>query len=213
MTETVETEENDTDKSIYLITEMKHSTDRRKYVTMTIRIYGTEKKFIVDTRSPVTIIQPENAIIKGLKNIPVRRKYQDVNKNEVKFTGKITVKAESKRNRKNLSMLITEREDIKSLLGMDWLREFNCSIGHIEKCGSYDGRTNEEEMKWLKLISNFLSETMRRTDGAEVTLSSMSLNPVLAKKNQKHQSKTQLNPNLYPAPKKVTWRNLRWTSQ
>ena len=30
-------------------------------------------------------------------------------------------------------MLINEREDIKPLFGMDWLREFNWTIRHIEK--------------------------------------------------------------------------------
>ena len=60
------------------------------------------------------------------------KKDQDVNKNEVNFTGKITVEAQSQGIRVNLSMLNGEREDIKPLLGMDWLRQFNLTIRHIE---------------------------------------------------------------------------------
>ena len=55
----------------------------------------------------------------------ITRKYQDVNENEVKFTAKITLESESRGIRKSLSMHITEREDIKPLLGMDWRRKFS----------------------------------------------------------------------------------------
>ena len=77
---------------------------------MTIKIDGTEKEFIVDTGSPVTKIPPDKEFIKVKKILPVARKYHDVNKNEVKFTGKITLEAETEEIRKNLSMLITEGE-------------------------------------------------------------------------------------------------------
>ena len=49
ITEPEETEESDTDKSINTLTEMKHVTNRRNHITMTIQIYGTEIQFIVDT--------------------------------------------------------------------------------------------------------------------------------------------------------------------
>ena len=106
---------------------------RRTYVTMTIRIDGTEKEFIVDTGSPVTTIPPDKGIIKGRKIIPVTKKYQDVNWYEVLITGKNTVEGESKGIRKNMSKLITEREDFKPLFGMDWLWEFCWTTQHTEK--------------------------------------------------------------------------------
>ena len=91
------------------------------------------KEFIVDTGSPVTQIPPDKELIKVKKKLPVTRNYHDVNKNEAKFTVKITVEAETEGIRKNLSILITEREYIKLLLGIDSLREFNWTIRHIEK--------------------------------------------------------------------------------
>ena len=63
---------------------------------MTKRTDRTEKEFIVDTGSLVTITPPDKEIIKGKKILRVTKKYQYVNKNEVKFIGKITVEAVSK---------------------------------------------------------------------------------------------------------------------
>ena len=63
---------------------------------MTIKIDGTEEEFIVNRGSPVTIIPPDKDIIKDNKILPVKRKNQVVNKNEVKFTGKITVETEQR---------------------------------------------------------------------------------------------------------------------
>ena len=62
---------------------------------MTKKIDRTEKEFIVDTGSLVTIMQPHKEIIKDKKKLLVTRTYQVVIKNEDKFNGKITVEAES----------------------------------------------------------------------------------------------------------------------
>ena len=84
-----------------------------------MKIDGTKEEFIVDTESPVKLQPPYKENIEGKKQLLVTRKDQDVIETEVKITGKITVEAESKAVRKNLSILITEWEDIKPLLGMD----------------------------------------------------------------------------------------------
>ena len=47
--ETVEPEENEksnTDKSIILLTEIKHVTDQKNHITMTIKTGGTKNEFI-----------------------------------------------------------------------------------------------------------------------------------------------------------------------
>ena len=71
---------------------------------MTIKNKGTEKKFIVDTGSQFTIIPPFEEV---LKDITDNKKNQGVIKNQVIFTGKITIEAESKEKRKNLPFLTT----------------------------------------------------------------------------------------------------------
>ena len=73
-TETVETEKNDTKRSKNITTEIKHLTDRINYITLTKRNDGTEKEFIVETGSPVTLIPPDKDVIKGRKILPVTKK-------------------------------------------------------------------------------------------------------------------------------------------
>ena len=117
---------------------------------MTVKIGGTEKELIVDMGSPVTIIPPDKEVIKAQKILPITRRYQDLNKNEVKFTGQITVEAEGRGIRKNLPMLITEGEDIKPLIGMDWLREFNWTTGNIESTRTLNNQSEKD-----KIITKF----------------------------------------------------------
>ena len=59
-------------------------------------------------------------------------RYQDVNKNEVKFRGKIPVNIEYENNKQKMEILITERTDFTPLLGMDWMRTFKLTIGKIQ---------------------------------------------------------------------------------
>ena len=47
-------------------------------------------------------------------------------------------------------MLTTEREDIKPVLGMDWLRDLNRTIRHIEKTTTTTDQTEKD-----KIIRNF----------------------------------------------------------
>ena len=61
----------------------------------------------------------------------VTNRYQDVNKNEVKFRGKIPVNIEYENNKQKMEILITERTDITPLLGMDWMKTFKLTIGKI----------------------------------------------------------------------------------
>ena len=78
-------------------------------------------------------------------------KYEDVNQNEVKFLGKITLKAEKKGFKMELSMINVNREDIKPLLGMDWLREFYWTIH-----SNNESRTNEtDQSEKNKITTNF----------------------------------------------------------
>ena len=59
----------------------------------------------------------------------VTNRYQDVNKNEVKFRGKIPLKIEYENNKQKMEIL---RTDITPLLGMEWKRTFKLTIGKIQ---------------------------------------------------------------------------------
>ena len=54
---------------------------------MTVRINGTEKDYIKDTGSPITIMPADKVILKGTE---IKPRYQDANKNEIprKDTGR-----------------------------------------------------------------------------------------------------------------------------
>ena len=54
----------------------------------------------------------DKTIVKDTEIQKVRYRYQDVNKNEVKFRGKIPVDIEYENNKQKMQLLITERNDI-----------------------------------------------------------------------------------------------------
>ena len=68
-----------------------------------MKINGTEKDFIIDTGSPILIMPADNKIMKESEIQKVRHRYQDVNKNEVKFRGKIPVDIEYENNKQKIT--------------------------------------------------------------------------------------------------------------
>ena len=125
---------------------------------MSANFDGTQKEFFVHTASQDIKTFPDKVTIKNKESVPITRKYQDVKKNAVKFVGKITVETENEGIRKNLTMFITNQEDIKLLIGMDWLPQFNWTIQNIENTTT---TTNQSEKD--KIVKNI--ETFFRTNG------------------------------------------------
>ena len=58
----------------------------------------------------------------------MEKRYQDVNKNEIKFMGKTWVTVEYNKTSTKLPMLITNRNDITQLLGLHWLKQLPITI-------------------------------------------------------------------------------------
>ena len=125
-------ESDESETSIHRIERVNRIIDRNKYLTTVVKINGTEKEFVIDTGSPISIMPADNTILKESEIQKVRHRYQDVNKNEVKFRGKIPVEIEYENNKQKMQFLITERNDITPLLGMDWLKKFKLTIGNIQ---------------------------------------------------------------------------------
>ena len=84
----------------------------------------------------------------------------------MKYPGRITVEAQSRGIRKILTVFIIETENIKPLLGMEWLQEFNWLIRNI------DGRTTRTDhaekdqtiAKFEKLIKASLKIKITETE-------------------------------------------------
>ena len=89
-------------------------------------------------------------------------RYQDVNKNEVKFRGKIPVNIEYKNNKQKMEILITERTDITPLLGMVWMKTFKLTIGKIQLAENSQSEKERIFGKFRDLFEN--NETIKDTE-------------------------------------------------
>ena len=118
-------ESDESETSINRIERINRITDRNKYLTTTVKVNGIEKEFIVDTGSPISILPADENMMKQTEIQKVKHRYQNVNTNEVKFQGKIPADVEYENNKQKMQILITERNDITPLLGMDWMKSSN----------------------------------------------------------------------------------------
>ena len=123
-----ETHESET--SIHRIERINRITDKNKYLTTTVKVNGIEKEIIVDTASPISIMPADEKLMKRTEIQKVKHRYQDVKQN-VKFRGRIPADIEYENNKQKIQILITERNDITPLLGMDWMKKFNLTIGNL----------------------------------------------------------------------------------
>ena len=119
-----------------------------------MKINGIEKEFIVHTGSPISIKPVDGNIMKRTEIQKLKHRYQDVNKNEVKFRGKIPADFEYATKKQKMQLLITERSDITPLLGMDWLKNFKITIGNIRLQDSNQSEKRQIFEKFPDLFKN-----------------------------------------------------------
>ena len=118
-----------------------------------LKVNGRYQNFTIDTGSPVTIM-PNNPKLYNPRDIkPLKERYQDVNKNEIKFLGKIWADIEHNGKTTKLPILITQRDDITPLLGVNWLKRLPITINKI----SLDEPTNQSENIYTKFNKLFES--------------------------------------------------------
>ena len=101
-------------------------------------------------------------ILKQTEIQKVEHRYQDVNKNEVKFRGKIPANVEYENNKQKMQILITERNDITPLLGMDWMKKFKLRIGNIRTEENNQSEKKRVIEKFPDLFKN--NTTIRDTE-------------------------------------------------
>ena len=92
----------------------------------------------------------------------ITNRFQDVNKNEVKFWGKIPVDMEYENNKQKMEILITERTDITPLLGMDWMKKFKITIGRIQLTEPNQSEKEKVIKKFPDLFGN--NRTIKDTE-------------------------------------------------
>ena len=97
---------------------------------------------------------PNNPQLYNQRDIkPLKERYQDVNKNGIKFLGKIWADIEYNGKTTKLPILITKRNDITPLLGVNWLKQLPITINKIQLGES----TNQSETIYANI--NKLFET------------------------------------------------------
>ena len=84
----------ESDESIHHIEEIKNIVEQQQHYTAKTKKNGTQRDFIIDTGSSVRILPLDERIIKKTEIQKMTNPYQDVNKHEVKFWGKIPVDME-----------------------------------------------------------------------------------------------------------------------
>ena len=131
---------------------MKNVAERINHITMTFhgkisrKIHGTENEFKVDTGSAVTFIPLGRETMKNTKTLETKKKYQDVNKNEMKVFGKMTIEAAMSEFRRNLNIFITKRQDKKPFFGTDWLRKIKKLTRNIENTTNTANRSQKDQI-------------------------------------------------------------------
>ena len=130
---------------------------------------GIEKEFIVDTGSPISILPADENKMKQTEILKVKHRYQDVNKNEVKFQGKIPADVEYENNKQKMQILITERNDITPLLGMDSMKKFKLTIGNI--------RTEESNQSEKKRVIEKFPDLFKNNTTIKDTETNIQLKP------------------------------------
>ena len=109
---------------------------------------------ITDTGSPISIMPADENIMKQTELQKVKHRCQVVNKNEVKFRGKIPTDVEYENNKQKMQILITEKNDITPLLGMDWMKKFRLTIGKIRTKESNQSEKKRVIEKFPDLFKN-----------------------------------------------------------
>ena len=150
------------EEDIQHIKEIKKIEETNKHYTATVKINGIAKEIIFNTGSPISIIPPDKRIMKPTEIQKVTNRYQDVNKNEVKFRAKIPVNIEYENNKQKMEILLTERTDITPLLGMDWMRTIKLTIGKIQLTENNQSEKERKFGKFRDLFEN--NETIKDTE-------------------------------------------------
>ena len=138
---------------------MKNIDETNKQFTITIKINRVMKELIIDTGSPISLMPTDERITKSTEIQKILNRYQDVNKNEVKLRGKISVNVEYENNKQKMEILITERTSTTPLLGMDWMKKIKLTIGKIQLADNNQSERERVFNKFPELFEN--NETIK----------------------------------------------------
>ena len=105
----------ESEENIHHIKEIKKIDETNRHFTTTLKTNGGSKEFIIDTGSPISLMPPNERITKSTEIQKTINRYQDVNKIEVQFRGKLPVNVEYENKIQKMEILNTERTDMTPL--------------------------------------------------------------------------------------------------
>ena len=165
LTKEEETERNetmsDTDESIYHIEGMKNIVEQQKHYTAKIKKRNAKNFYYrhrISSNNNATRRTNNEDDRNPENNKPIPRRKQ----NEVKFWGKVPVDMKHEKNKQKMEILITERTDIKPLLGMDWTKKFKLTIGRIQLTETNQLEKEKVIIKFPDLFEN--NRTIKNTE-------------------------------------------------
>ena len=123
----------DSDENIHHIKKSREKkNEMSKHFTAVVQINGIKKEFIIENGSPISKMPPDESIMKSREMQKITSRYQDVNKNEVKFRVNFRKEIEYVNNKQKMETLINERTCMTPLLGMDWMKRFKLTTRKIQ---------------------------------------------------------------------------------
>ena len=152
----------ESDESIHHIKETKKINEISKHFTAVVKVNGIKIEFIIDTGSPISIMPPDERVMKSTEIQKITNRYQDVNKNDVKFRGKSPINIEHENDKQKMEILITERTDIIPLLGMNWMKKFKLTIRRIQLAENNQSEREKIFNRFPDLFEN--NDTIKDTE-------------------------------------------------
>ena len=155
-------EEESEPEEIQQITQInKILPDKNDNYGIKLKIIWKYQNFTIDTGSMVTIM-PNNPKLYKPKDIhPLKERYQDVNKNEIKFLRRVWLNIEYNGEIEKLPILITQRDDLTPLLGVNWLKQLPITTNKI-LLDEHTNQSNEIHTKFHKLFET--NHTIKNAD-------------------------------------------------
>ena len=152
----------ESEERIHHIKEILKNDETNKHFTTTLKINGIPKEFIIDTGSLISLMPPDERITKSTEIQKITHRYQNVDKNEVKFRGKILVNVEYENNKQKMEILITEGRDMIPLLGVDWMRMSKLTISILQLADNNQSEREKVFNKFPDLFEN--NDTIKDTE-------------------------------------------------
>ena len=126
--ETYDGEESDSEEIQPLTQFNRILPDKNDRYGIKVEVNGVYQNLTIDASSLVTIMPNNPTLYKPEDIKSLRKRYQDLNKNEKKFLGKVSADIKYNGETTKLPIFITQRNNFTPLLCVNWLKQLPNTI-------------------------------------------------------------------------------------